>query len=75
MDVEGILHSGGILSREDVMSMAAEPIVFAMANPNPDIRPEEIEDIVAVVVTGRSDYISISQMGLNRAIIGEQAIV
>jgi malate dehydrogenase (oxaloacetate-decarboxylating) len=50
------VSAGGILSREDVMTMAAEPIVFAMANPNPEIRPEEIEDIVAVVATGRSDY-------------------
>ncbi|MDF2664096.1 MAG: NAD-dependent malic enzyme [Paenibacillus sp.] len=36
--------------------MAENPIVFAMANPNPEISPEEIEDIAAVVATGRSDY-------------------
>ena len=32
------------------------PIVFAMANPNPEVAPEEIEDAVAVLGTGRSDY-------------------
>jgi malate dehydrogenase (oxaloacetate-decarboxylating) len=50
------VSSGGILKREDVLRMAPEPIVFAMANPTPEIRPEEIEDIAAVVATGRSDY-------------------
>ncbi|WP_127584762.1 NAD-dependent malic enzyme [Paenibacillus koleovorans] len=50
------LSSGGIVSREDIMGMAANPIVFAMANPTPEIRPEEVEDIVGVMATGRSDY-------------------
>lgn len=50
------LSSGGLLQREDVMTMAENPIVFAMANPNPEIRPEDAEDIVAVMATGRSDY-------------------
>ncbi|OBZ10234.1 NAD-dependent malic enzyme [Bacillus sp. FJAT-26390] len=50
------LSSGGLLSREDVMSMADNPIVFAMANPTPEIRPDQVEDIVAVIATGRSDY-------------------
>ncbi|MDB4868949.1 MAG: malate dehydrogenase [Cohnella sp.] len=50
------VSSGGILKREDVLRMAPDPIVFAMANPTPEIPPEEIEDIVAVVATGRSDY-------------------
>jgi malate dehydrogenase (oxaloacetate-decarboxylating) len=36
--------------------MAADAIVFAMANPTPEVAPEEIEDVVAVVGTGRSDY-------------------
>jgi malate dehydrogenase (oxaloacetate-decarboxylating) len=36
--------------------MAPRPIVFAMANPNPEIAPEEIEDVASVVATGRSDY-------------------
>ncbi|MCD9021133.1 NAD-dependent malic enzyme [Cohnella silvisoli] len=46
----------GILKVEDVKKMAADPIVFAMANPNPEILPEEVEDIVRVMATGRSDY-------------------
>jgi malate dehydrogenase (oxaloacetate-decarboxylating) len=46
----------GLVTREDVAGMASKPIVFAMANPNPEIRPEEIADIAAVVATGRSDY-------------------
>lgn len=50
------LSAGGILSRETVMTMAEKPIVFAMANPTPEIDPAEIEDIVGVVATGRSDY-------------------
>jgi malate dehydrogenase (oxaloacetate-decarboxylating) len=36
--------------------MAADPIVFAMANPDPEIRPELIGDVAAVIATGRSDY-------------------
>jgi malate dehydrogenase (oxaloacetate-decarboxylating) len=36
--------------------MAAEPIVFAMANPTPEVFPEEVEGAAAVIATGRSDY-------------------
>ncbi|WP_106769395.1 NAD-dependent malic enzyme, partial [Paenibacillus faecalis] len=50
------LSAGGILKREDVQSMSERPIVFAMANPEPEILPEEVEDIVGVIATGRSDY-------------------
>ncbi|MFD0590338.1 NAD-dependent malic enzyme [Paenibacillus sp. GCM10027627] len=50
------LSSGGLLKRDDVLTMAKDPIVFAMANPNPEILPDEIEDIAGVVATGRSDY-------------------
>lgn len=50
------VSAGGLLTREDVSSMAADPIVFAMANPEPEIRPELVEDIVGVFATGRSDY-------------------
>lgn len=50
------LSAGGLLHREDVMIMADHPIVFAMANPTPEIKPEEVEDIVGVIATGRSDY-------------------
>jgi malate dehydrogenase (oxaloacetate-decarboxylating) len=50
------VSAGGILTREHVLSMAPEPVVFAMANPEPEIRPEKVEDIVSVFATGRSDY-------------------
>lgn len=50
------VSAGGLLIREHVASMAPEPIVFAMANPEPEIRPELVEDIVGVFATGRSDY-------------------
>ncbi len=50
------LSAGGILSREHVLSMSSQPIIFAMANPVPEIQPEEIEDIAGVIATGRSDY-------------------
>jgi malate dehydrogenase (oxaloacetate-decarboxylating) len=36
--------------------MAHDPIVFALANPRSEIDPEEIEDVAAVIATGRSDY-------------------
>jgi malate dehydrogenase (oxaloacetate-decarboxylating) len=46
----------GALTPEMVRSMAPAPIVFAMANPNPEIQPELVENDVAVIATGRSDY-------------------
>ena len=46
----------GVVTPEMVKSMAADPIVFAMANPIPEIQPELISDDVAVMATGRSDY-------------------
>jgi malate dehydrogenase (oxaloacetate-decarboxylating) len=50
------LSGPGAVSVEGVRSMAADAIVFAMANPTPEISPEEIESIVSVIGTGRSDY-------------------
>ena len=46
----------GVVSAAAVRSMADGAIVFAMSNPTPEVMPEEIEDDVAVVGTGRSDY-------------------
>jgi malate dehydrogenase (oxaloacetate-decarboxylating) len=46
----------GAVSRAGVERMAPLPIVFALANPRPEIDPEEIEDLAAVIATGRSDY-------------------
>jgi malate dehydrogenase (oxaloacetate-decarboxylating) len=50
------LSGPGAVSRDGIASMADGAIVFAMANPTPEIAPEEIEGLVAVVATGRSDY-------------------
>jgi malate dehydrogenase (oxaloacetate-decarboxylating) len=46
----------GVINAEDVKNMAEKPIVFAMANPTPEIMPEEAAPYVAVMATGRSDY-------------------
>jgi len=46
----------GVLRTEDVKAMARDPVVFAMANPVPEIMPEEVESYVRVMATGRSDY-------------------
>jgi malate dehydrogenase (oxaloacetate-decarboxylating) len=50
------LSGPGVLKVEDVKKMAQDPIVFAMANPTPEIDPEEAEPYVRVLATGRSDY-------------------
>jgi malate dehydrogenase (oxaloacetate-decarboxylating) len=46
----------GVLTVEMVQAMAKDPIIFAMANPIPEIQPELVSKIVAVMATGRSDY-------------------
>jgi malate dehydrogenase (oxaloacetate-decarboxylating)(NADP+) len=48
----------GALTKEMVASMAANPIIFAMANPDPEITPEEVAEVRsdAIMATGRSDY-------------------
>jgi len=46
----------GVINEEDVKQMADKPIVFAMANPTPEIMPEDAAPYVAVMATGRSDY-------------------
>ncbi|MGL5035133.1 MAG: NAD-dependent malic enzyme [Microcystaceae cyanobacterium] len=46
----------GVVTRAMVQSMATDPIVFAMANPIPEIQPELILQDAAVIATGRSDY-------------------
>lgn len=47
-----------VVTREMVASMAADPIIFALANPDPEILPEEVEAVRddAIIATGRSDY-------------------
>jgi malate dehydrogenase (oxaloacetate-decarboxylating)(NADP+) len=52
------LSAGGILKPEMVTTMAARPIIFALANPNPEITPEEAKAVRpdCIIATGRSDY-------------------
>jgi malate dehydrogenase (oxaloacetate-decarboxylating) len=50
------LSGPGTLTLADVKKMNRDPIVFAMANPTPEIMPEECADDVRVMATGRSDY-------------------
>ena len=52
------LSSKSILSKNMVKKMAKNPIIFACANPDPEITPEEVEQVRndAIVATGRSDY-------------------
>jgi len=46
----------GILSVTDIQRMSPDPIVFALANPEPEISPEEAYPFVRILATGRSDY-------------------
>jgi malate dehydrogenase (oxaloacetate-decarboxylating)(NADP+) len=57
-DVVFGLSQKGAFTDEMVRSMADRPIIFAMANPDPEITPEEVADIRddAIMATGRSDY-------------------
>ena len=52
------LSSAGILKKDMVKKMSKNPIIFACANPDPEITPEEVEEVRsdAIIATGRSDY-------------------
>ncbi|WP_321170357.1 malic enzyme-like NAD(P)-binding protein [Pseudoduganella aquatica] len=52
------LSGPGLLSQADVKSMAKQPIIFALANPEPELRPELVREVApdAIIATGRSDY-------------------
>ena len=50
------LSGPGAITADGVRTMAHGAIVFAMANPTPEVQPEEIEDAASVIATGRSDY-------------------
>jgi malate dehydrogenase (oxaloacetate-decarboxylating)(NADP+) len=52
------LSAGGVLKQDMVMKMAAKPLIFALANPNPEIMPEDVKAVRddAIIATGRSDY-------------------
>ncbi|MDO9401561.1 MAG: NADP-dependent malic enzyme [Polaromonas sp.] len=52
------LSAGGVLKKDMVKKMAAQPIIFALANPNPEITPEDVKSVRddAIMATGRTDY-------------------
>ena len=52
------LSAGGVLKKDMVAKMAARPLIFALANPNPEIQPEDVKAVRddAIMATGRSDY-------------------
>ena len=52
------LSAGGVLKPEMVAKMAAKPLIFALANPTPEILPEEVKAVRddAIMATGRTDY-------------------
>ncbi len=52
------LSAGGVLKPEMVKKMAAKPLILALANPNPEISPEDVKSVRgdAIVATGRTDY-------------------
>jgi len=56
MDLFIGLSGPGIISAKDLDRMNSDPFVFAMANPNPEVRPEDAAPYVRVMATGRSDY-------------------
>jgi len=52
------LSARGVVTKEMIVSMAGSPVVFALANPDPEITPEEVAEVRddAIMATGRSDY-------------------
>ena len=52
------LSAGGVLKPEMVRKMSARPVIFALANPNPEITPEDVKAVRddAIMATGRTDY-------------------
>ncbi len=54
------LAAKGAITKEMVATMAPNPIIFAMANPDPEITPEDVQSVRsdAIIATGRSDYVN-----------------
>ncbi|MFT4035887.1 MAG: NAD-dependent malic enzyme [Patulibacter sp.] len=50
------LSGPGVIEAADLARMAPDPMVFAMANPDPEVHPEEAAKYVRIMATGRSDY-------------------
>ena len=50
------VSTANVLTKEMIKKMSKDPIVFAMANPTPEIMPDEAKEVAAIIGTGRSDY-------------------
>jgi malate dehydrogenase (oxaloacetate-decarboxylating) len=50
------LSSPNVITCDDIKNMSKDPVVFALANPEPEISPEDALPIVRILATGRSDY-------------------
>jgi len=50
------LSAPNIITPQDIKGMSKEPVIFALANPDPEITPEDALPLVRVLATGRSDY-------------------
>src|SRR5690606_26131542 len=52
------LSAGGVVKQDMVAKMAPNPLIFALANPNPEISPEDVKEVRgdAIIATGRTDY-------------------
>ncbi|HEV7762215.1 MAG TPA: NAD-dependent malic enzyme [Acidimicrobiales bacterium] len=46
----------GLITAADLRKMASDPVVFALANPDPEITPEQADGLAKIIATGRSDY-------------------
>jgi malate dehydrogenase (oxaloacetate-decarboxylating) len=58
------LAGPGVLAPDDLLTMAKDPVVFALSNPVPEFLPDEVKDLVAVIATGRSDFANQIDCGL-----------
>jgi len=50
------LSAPNVITPDDIRRMGKDPVVFALANPDPEISPEEAQSLVRIMATGRSDY-------------------
>jgi malate dehydrogenase (oxaloacetate-decarboxylating) len=50
------LSTPDVITADDIREMARDPVIFALANPDPEIAPEEAMALVRIIATGRSDY-------------------
>lgn len=50
------LSAPNVITSDDIRGMGKNPVVFALANPDPEIAPEEVGSLARIIATGRSDY-------------------